>query len=314
MEKRKFGKTGYEITALGFGGMELQYLDEMNAVYLLNEALDQGINYVDTSPEYPMSEYYIGKAIAGRREEYVLATKCGDNMSGIGPKYSFDRETIISNIDESLRLMKTDHVDVLQLHGVIPADFPDGKWEETMEVMEEIRHQGKALHLGLTVCNKGPGTYGFPAGYGYHSILPFAADPRIEVIQLVYGGLTRLSENVIQEAHNRYGTGIVARGILKHYDNSYPAKLACARLEELCEEGETENDFLIRYAISHPGLTCVLTGTKNIEHLRRNALIAGKGSLPEDVYLEAKKRLAFAGAVPGPVEMAWQEALAPSVR
>ncbi len=309
MEKRKFGRTGYEITALGFGGMELQYLDETSAVRLLNEALDQGINYVDTSPEYAMSEYYIGKAIAGRRHEYVLATKCGDNMTGRGPKYSFDKETIMSNIDESLRLMKTDHVDILQLHGVIPADFPYGKWEETMEVLEEIRRQGKALHLGLTVCNKGPGMYGFPAGYGYHSILPFAKDPRIEVIQLVYGGLTRLSENVIKEASDRYGTGIVARGILKRYDDSYPAKLACAKLTDLCEDGENENDFLVRYAVSHPGLTCVLAGTKNIDHLKRNVVMAGRGRLPKEVYEEAKRRLTFAGVVPGPVEMAWQDAV-----
>lgn len=309
MEKRKFGKTGCEITALGFGGMELLYLDEKSAVRLLNEVLDQGITYVDTSPEYAKSEYYIGKAIAGRREEYVLATKCGDNMTGRGPLYSFDRETIMSNIDESLRLLKTDHVDILQLHGVIPADFPEGKWEETMEVLDEIRRSGKALHLGLTVCNKGPGMYGFPAGYGYHSILPFASDPRIEVIQLVYGGLTRLSENVIQEAYDRYGTGIVARGILKQYDNSYPAKLAAARLTELCEEGESENDFLVRYSLSHPGLACVLAGTKNIDHLRRNVRMAEKGKLPEEVYQEAKRRLTFAGAIAGPAEMAWQESI-----
>lgn len=55
MEKRKFGKTGCEITALGFGGMELQYLDETSAVRLLNEALDRGINYVDTSPGWPQN-------------------------------------------------------------------------------------------------------------------------------------------------------------------------------------------------------------------------------------------------------------------
>lgn len=309
MEKRKLGRTGYEITALGFGGMELQYLDEESAVSLLNEALDQGINYVDTSPEYPMSEYYIGKAIAGRRDEFVLATKCGDNMTGKNPKYCFDRKTIMGNLEESLRLMKTDHVDVFQLHGVTPADFPDNKWEETMELLQEIRRSGKALHLGLTVCNKSPGLYGFPAGYGYNSILPFASDSRIEVIQLVYGGLTRLSENVIQEAHDRYGTGVVARGILKRYDNSYVAKLEAARLGDLCEEDENETDFLVRYAVSHPGLSSVLAGTKNIDHLRRNIVMAKKGRLSDEIYQEAKKRLTYAGSIPGPVEMAWQESI-----
>lgn len=307
MEKRKLGYTGNEVSVLGFGGMELQYLDEESAVRLLNEALDGGINYIDTSPEYPMSEYYIGKALAGRREEYVLATKCGDNMTGAGKKYLFDEKTICSNVEESLRLMKTDHLDLIQLHGVVPEDFPEDSWEKTMDVMEKLLHSGKTLHVGLTICNKSPGMYGFPAGYGYNSALAFAADPRVEVIQLVYGGLTRLSEEVIQKASECYGTGMIARGILKRYDTSYSDRLRVSKLSELCEDGETENDFLIRYAISHPGLACAISGTKNIEHLRRNIKTAEKGKLSDEIYREAKMRLTFAGAISGPAEMAWQK-------
>ena len=299
------GKTNCEVTALGFGGMELFLLNEQSAVTLLNRALDLGINYVDTSPEYPMSEYYIGKAIAGRRDEFILATKCGDNMTGIGPLYQFDKKTILSNIEESLRLMRTDHVDVLQLHGVIPEYFPDGSFEELLDTMREIKKSGKALHLGLTMCNKCEGAYGYPAGYGYNSILRFAPCEDIEVLQLVYGGLTRLSEHVIQETKDRYGKGIVARGIIKKYSAIYAERAAVARLSELCEEGETENDFLIRYAMSHPGLSTVLVGTKNVNHLEHNVKIAEKGGLSDEVYEEAKRRLNFAGAVPGPVDLAW---------
>lgn len=304
MEKRQLGRTGCEITALGFGGMELHKLDEDSAVKLLNRALDLGISYVDTSPEYPMSEYYIGKAIAGRRGEYTLATKCGDNMTGEGPLYLFDRKTIVANVEESLRLMKTDHVDVLQLHGVIPEYFPEDSFDEVMDVMRKIRDSGKALHIGLTICNKAPGSYGYPAGYGYNSILRFAPVKDVEVIQLVYGGLTRLSENVISEAHRRYGTGIVARGLIKKYDSSYPEKLKASRLSELCGPGESETDFLIRYALTHPALSAVVIGTKSLTHLERNAALAEKGKLSADIYEEAGRRLNYAGAVAGPVDMA----------
>lgn len=305
MEKRRLGRTGFDITALGFGGMELHLLNEEGAVKLLNKALDLGINYVDTSPEYAMSEYYIGKAISGRREEFILATKCGDNMTGQGPLYLFDKKTIMDNIEESLRLMKTDHVDVLQLHGVLPEYFPNDGFEKVLDWLRDIRKSGKALHLGLTICNKCEGLYGYPAGYGYNSILRFAPYKEIEVIQLVYGGLTRMSENVIQEAHDRYGTGVVARGIIKKYNNTYAERIEVARLAELCEEGETVNDFLIRYALSHPGLTAAVVGTKDIAHLEHNVQIADKGKLSDEVYQEAKRRLNFAGVIPGPVDMAW---------
>lgn len=303
MKEQTLGKTGLSVSALGYGGMELRLLDTSSANALLNTALDEGITYVDTSPEYPMSEYFIGKSIAHRRDEFVLATKCCDNMTGVGPLYVFDRKTILSNVEESLRLMKTDHIDVLQLHGVIPEYLPDGPMGEAMEAMRDMKKAGKVLHLGLTVCNKNPALYGFPSIYGYNSALRFAAWPDVEVIQLVYGALTRTSEEVIQKANDTYGTGMVARGIVKNYTDIYDERYEVARLGELCEEGEGKHDFLIRFALSHPGVACSLIGTKDINHIRSNIVTARKGALAPDVYQEAKRRLNFVGAFPGPVDM-----------
>ncbi len=302
------GRTGYEVSALGYGTMELGKLDEASAVKILNQTLDEGINYIDTSPEYAMAEYYIGKAIAGRRDEYVLATKCGDNMTGIGPYYIFDRKTILANIDESLRLMKTDHVDILQLHGVVPEYFKGDEFEDVLDCLRGIRDAGKALHLGLSVCNRAPGDFGFPAGHGYNSILRFAPYPDIEVIQIVYGAMTRLSEKVIQEAKDRYDTGVVARGSIKKYDPQvYTERLKVAKLYELCEEGESETDFLIRYTMSHPGVAVSLIGTKNVEHLIENAKVGRKEALSPEIYAEAKRRLNFVGSVAGDAELAWHK-------
>ena len=303
MQKRVLGNTGLNVTALGFGGMELRLLDERSANRLLNTLLDLGVNFVDTSPEYPMSEYYIGKCIAHRRSEFVLATKCGDNMSGIGGLYKFDRDTIIGNAEESLRLMKTDYIDVMQLHGVIPEYLPGGEMGEAMEAMRELKRSGKVRHLGVTVCNKGPDHYGFPATYGYNSILRFAAWPEIDVVQLVYGCMTRLSENVIQKAYDDYNTGVVARGILNSYNKLYPERFEVSRIKELFEEGESKHDFFIRYALSHPALSSSVVGTKHIGHLEDNVKAAMKGPLPAEVYAEAKMRLNFAGAIAGPAEM-----------
>lgn len=303
MLTRKFGRTGMNVRVLGFGAMELGKIDDQTADVLLNTALDEGINYIDTSPEYPKSEYYIGKTISHRRDEFIIATKCGDNMLGEGPLYIFDKKTAEENVNESLRLLKTDHLDVLQMHGVIPEYVEGGREGELMEFLMGLKKSGKVLHVGLTVCGKQEQFYGYPAGYGYNSILPFAAWPEIEVIQLIYGGLTRLSENVIQKAYDDYGTAIVARGTVKKYFDFYDEQVKVARLPELFEEGENLQDFLIRFSITHPGLSNVLVGTKNVKHLKRDIEMANKGPLSDEVYQEAKARLSFAGLIPGPVDV-----------
>lgn len=130
MEKKPLGKTGLSVTRLAYGGMELGPVSEATAVTLLNRVLDEGINYIDTSPEYANSEYFIGKAISHRRDEYILATKCCDNMRGNGPMYTFDQKTVLENVEESLRLLKTDYIDILQIHGVLPDFWRAAKTEK----------------------------------------------------------------------------------------------------------------------------------------------------------------------------------------
>jgi aryl-alcohol dehydrogenase-like predicted oxidoreductase len=270
---------------------------------MLKGALDLGITYIDTSPDYPRAEYFIGQYISKRRNEYILATKCGDNLSGTGAQYLFDRKTILDNFEESLRLMKTDYVDVLALHGVIPEYLSGGSAGEAWETMLEIKKSGRVKHLGVSMCNKGPDYYGFPAVYGYNSILRFASWPEMEVIQLPYGCMTRISEAVIQKTYTDYKTGVVARGVVKKYTGLYGQVLEVSRIKELFEEGETEDQFFIRYALSHPGLSNVLVGTKNLGHLEENVKAADKGPLSKKIYGETKLRMNFAGNVPGPLDM-----------
>ncbi len=303
MEKRILGKTGLSVTAMGLGTMDVRYLDLQNVSRLLNTALDSGINYIDTSPEYPMAEYFIGKTIAHRRDEYILATKCGDNMTGVGETYIFDRKTIISNMDESLRLMKTDHVDILQLHGVIPEMLDGGCYGEAMEAMRELKKAGKALHLGLTVRNGNDKQYGYPATFGYNSLPRFSKWEDIEMAQVVYGGLTRISENMIQKVHKEDNLGVVVRGVVKSYLPVYEAHYEASRISELFEEGESKNDFLIRYALSHPAVSSLIIGTKNVNHLLEDIKAMKKGKLSDEIYEEAKRRLNFAGVVVGPTDI-----------
>lgn len=306
MEKKLLGKTGLSMTRLAYGAMELGHVSESAAAALLNRVLDEGINYIDTSPEYANSEHFIGKAISHRRDEYILATKCCDNMRGNGPLYTFDRRTVLENVEESLRLLKTDHIDILQIHGVLPEFLVGGEDGEVMQTLRELKKAGKILHIGLTIRNSNPADYAYPALHGYRNLQTFASWQDIEVIQVVYGCMTRLSENVIQKAYEDYGTGIIARGLLKRYDGTYDARWEASGLQELLEEGETRNDFLIRYTLTHPAVTAGVCGTRGTEHLLQNIRAASRGPLSAEVYGEAKRRLNYVGVFAGETDI-WKK-------
>jgi aryl-alcohol dehydrogenase-like predicted oxidoreductase len=300
MEKRQLGQTDLYITALGYGAMELRNMEEQAAVRLLNAVLDSGINYIDTSPDYRLSETYIGKAIAHRRDEFTLATKCGCNVDGRGnpqaPDHIWSRERLLANVEDSLRLIKTDHIDVWQLHGTRPGWLAGGRHDEVIQTMQELKQQGKVRAIGISFRNGGPGDAMYPAGYSFEGLREFMAWGVFDVIQVVYGGLTRKNEIALAKAAD-LGIGMIARGVVKRYFPNYDDLFEQAGLAELCEAGESVNGFLIRFALAHPGISTMIVGTSNPDHLAENVAAAGKGKLSDEVYAEAKRRLDAVGIV-----------------
>lgn len=142
MRYREFGKLGYSVSALGFGAMNLPGVPLEQARDALNYALDHGINYIDTAAAYRNSEEIIGETIAHRRSEYFLATKTGKR----------DYASAKEEIERSLVRMKTDHVDLLQIHYVNyvnefkQAMEPDGAYRAALEAKAE----GKVRHIGIS--------------------------------------------------------------------------------------------------------------------------------------------------------------------
>ncbi len=145
MEMRKLGKTGLEVSLLGFGGFHLLEIPQSEATFLLNEYLDRGGNYIETAFSYGQgeSERKIGAAVGHRRSEYVLVTKTG-GRDGKGC-----RETV----EKSLENLNTDYVDILLMHGVANRGeldkilAPGGAFEEA----EKLRSEGKIGHIGLSM-------------------------------------------------------------------------------------------------------------------------------------------------------------------
>ncbi len=297
MEKRAFGNTGLQGSPIGWGTMEIGKLAADEAAFLLDTALDAGVTWIDTAPCYPDSEALLGRILPGRRERILLATKCGCTGPYTTHPHRFDRLTLLHNLDESLRCLGTDHLDLWQLHMQNSDTFPGGDAGELPQTMQEMQASGKVRHIGLSFKNGGPEDPLYPAEHGFRSMRRFGSLPPFESVQLVYGALTRTSEKAI-EAVARTGKAVIARGWLKKYSPAYDELLSRAELNALCEPGEDISSFLIRFGLAVPGISFGLIGTTDREHLHSNLKAAEHGALSEEVFAEAKRRLDAAGIRP----------------
>ncbi|MFP4380714.1 MAG: aldo/keto reductase [Candidatus Sumerlaeia bacterium] len=293
MECRKFGNTGMDVSVLGYGAMELRHdeVDDGVADRLLNEALDAGINFIDTAPDYGKSEDVIGRVIANRRDDYYLATKCGCNVP---PKegaegHIYTGEQLRHNIEHSLKRLKTDYVDVWQIHSASPEQIEES---DMIETMEKIRDEGKVRHIA----------HSFPQGrgttYGHEYVLKTMHEKRFEAIQIWYSALMRVNENQIQKMAAD-GKGMILRGTVRSVmGKSYLEAFDEVGLDDLLDEGESPSQFLLRYAIANRSLHTTIVGTKSLDHLEENILAVEKGPISSDVLDEANKRLEAKGIVP----------------
>ncbi len=154
MEKRSLGDTGLEVSRLGVGlaeiGHGLTFAQEAQAARVLNTALDAGINFLDTSACYGISEELIGRTIPHRRREYVLATKCGHIAGGYDGE-EWTAQTILDSIDRSLSRMRTDYVDLVQLHSCGVDVLERG---EVIQALQAARQAGKTRYIGYSGDNE----------------------------------------------------------------------------------------------------------------------------------------------------------------
>ena len=290
LPKRTLGRTKLDVTQLGFGAMELrgvrEGITEEQAESVLNGVLDAGINFIDTAPDYGLSEDRIGKYISQRRDDFFLATKCGCNVGPEGerhePRHIWTAEQVRNNIEQSLQRLKTDHVDLLQMHNPTVEEVEEGG---LVEVLQEIRQAGKTRFIGVSS--------------GAPDLLAFARTGVFDTFQIQYSGLNRKHEDMIREAAE-LGAGIIIRGgVAKGHhggDQSWD-KWGRARLEELSED-MNRYEFMLRFTMAHPDCHTTIVGTADPDHLEANVATAMTGPLPNATYEQAKERLAQIGENP----------------
>ncbi len=142
MEYRILGKTGLEISRLGFGGIPIQKIDAEGTKALIGELIDAGVNYIDTARGYTVSEEYLGYALEGVRDKFVLATK----------SMARTKEAMAKDIDISLGNLRTDYIDLYQVHNPSAADLEKVMAEGgALEALFEAREAGKIGHIGITL-------------------------------------------------------------------------------------------------------------------------------------------------------------------
>lgn len=287
------GRTGLEVTRLGYGAMELRDaprgrpVTEDQARAILNAVLDAGINFIDTSNDYGRSEEFIGKSISSRRSDYYLATKCGCRPGG-GQPHIWTKENLFRGLHESLERLKTDYVDVMQLHNPTVEECESGG---LVEALEEMRQQGKVRWIGISTT--------LP-------YLPAFLRWRVfDTFQVPYSALQREHETWISKSADA-GTGTIIRGGVAKgepgvsgVERPEPWRyFEQARLDELREEGESRTAFVLRFTLAHPHVHTNIVGTQNPGHLQENVQAALRGPLPPEVYEEAKRRLEGVGMRP----------------
>jgi len=299
---RALGRTGADVTILGYGAMELRggprgpEIGDEDAGRLLNAVLDSGINMIDTSPDYGGSEELIGRCIGRRRDEFFLASKCGcliELPAGVPPPYPHDYSpaNVRADVEQSLRRLRTDRLDLVQVH--MSPSKATLEENHTVETLKTLQDQGKVRFIGMS---------------GILPNLPeHIAMNVFDVFQIPYSAVQRDHEDLItQAAAAKAGTlirGGAARGAASEDKNWRTGPLsqqpgvgqrnwASSGIEDLIKDaGLTNMEFMLRFTLSHPGLSSTIVGTANPAHLAANIATAERGPLPEDLYEEAKKRL-----------------------
>lgn len=285
MKRRPLGRTGLEVSEISLGTVELGLPygipeagrliqpDETAAARLLNRALDLGINFIDTARLYGTAEEIIGRALSGRRAEYFLASKvpsfAEENLTG--PAL---RERVFASVEESLRQLRTDVIDVMMIHSA-PIDVV--LRGEIMDVLEDIKRAGRVRWLGASV-------------YGEEAALAAIADGRYDCLQIAYNLLDRRPENQIFARARAAGVGIIARsillkGALTHRCQYLPVSLAALReaVEQAMALAGVSSDGLVelayRFVLSRQPPDTALAGASNIEELEQIVSAAGRGPL-----------------------------------
>jgi aryl-alcohol dehydrogenase-like predicted oxidoreductase len=324
MKMRPLGRTGIRVSPYCLGTMmfgQAGNTDRDDCVRIIHRALDAGINFVDTADVYGdgrgESEEIVGTALKGRRDDIVLATKVNGSM-GDGPnRRGSSRRWIVTEVEHSLRRLRTDHIDLYQIHH----PDPQTDIEETLSALTDLVRSGKVRVIG---------TSNLPASEIVEAqwVAERRGLHRFRTEQPTYSILNRGIEREVLPTCQRYGMGVLvwsplAMGLLTgRYRKGGPAprnarmnwvprhltderKLdAVEHLIPLAKEaGLSLTHLAMAFAITHPGVTSAIIGPRTMQHLED--LLAGAAVTLDDEVLERIDQIVTPGTDISPLDVSY---------
>ncbi len=286
MQMKPYGRSGLDVSVLGLGAGQVgdEKLLESDAAQLLNTALDLGITLIDTARGYGQSEERIGRHLSHRRAEFVLSTKVGYGIEG-HPDWSAG--IIEAGVDEALRRMRTDYIDIVHLHSCELSTLQAG---DVVDALMRVREKGKIRVAAYS---------------GENQALDWA------VASGCFGGV-ECSVNLFDQANlgdplsraRKDGLGVIAKRPLGNAPWRFGerpvgdyAETYWERMQRLAYDttGLAWDEFALRFSAWQSEVSCAIVGTASVAHLRHNVEIAAKGPLPADVVIAVQDRFAACG-------------------
>lgn len=320
MQYRTLGRTGIKVTPYALGAMMFGAMgnpDHDDSVRIIHRALDAGINMIDTADMYSggESEEIVGKALKGRRDDVVLATKFHGQMGQDPNRQGNSRRWIMTAVEDSLRRLQTDHIDLYQVH----RPDPGVDIEETLSALTDLIRSGKVRTIGSST---------FPASDMVEAqwVSQRYGLERFRCEQPTYSILSRGIEREVLPVAERYGMGAIvwsplAQGMLTgrvRRDQQTDLRRA-ARFTHLSDErridvveqliplaldaGVKLTHLAMAFAIAHPGVTSALVGPRTMEQL--DDLLAGAETRLSDDLLDAIDAIVAPGTDVGQLDMAY---------
>ncbi len=273
MEYRTLGRTGLQVSILGFGasplGDEFRKTDVGEGVRAVHCAIDHGINFFDVSPYYgrTLAEKRLGAALEGKRHQVLLATKCGRYDTDA---FDFSAVRLERSIDESLRRLRTDHVDLLQLHDI---EFGDARQiiEESVPALRKIQQSGKARFVGITA---------LPLKVLCHVASTTDIDTILSYCR--YNLLITDLDEIVTPLCERQRIGLInasplhmgmltERGAPAWHPAPPTVKDAARKAGDVCRRhGISIADVALRFCLNHPTVATTLVGMADPAHTLRN--------------------------------------------
>ena len=282
MQRRPLGRTGLQVSLVGFGGSPIggvfRPVMPADADATVRAALEAGINYFDTSPYYgaTAAESALGRALAGvPRDRYVLATKAGRYGSNAAKEFDFSAARMVSSVDESLARLRCGHIDVIQVHDMEFGSL-EQVWGETLPALDRLRQAGKVRFCGIT---------GLPLAT-LRTVQQHAAPLIDTVLSYCHGTLNDTSFLPYAAELRAKGMGVLnaaplamgllTRGSKPAWHPAPPAlRAACAAAADYCaQRGADLADLALSYAFGLPNIDCTILGLGSVAEVRRAAACA----------------------------------------